>query len=431
MRTGLRRPRGWAAVVPGSVAVAAVGPDGGALSVTREQVNPGDYRLVTAVAGEDVWFHVLSLPTSEAKEVRQMLDLQMDSLTPLPLEDVVTGHEVLAVNGGESRVLVAVARKSAVNERVAALEAEGLPVEVVGVDVLAIWRGCREAGALAADEKLNAFVYLTATTAQIVVYSGGEPRAIRVVMAGAGEHDLLIAELQRTLLSLESATGVVTFATWDDELRSVAEQLRQRWPGMAECLAVGKVPGPLACLCRAAAVEGALNLLPEEWRERRSRAQRRALMVRAGAIAGVVYAVGLAVFLVAMLVQQSRVARVKSETAQLRPQYTAARQLHSTLVAMQLQLDDKYSALEVLREVSQLMPESLKLTGFTFKKDQTVTLRGQTPAAGTANEFIGRLERCAMFGAVKTVSVRTEGNLTKFEVVGTLKSATAGGATWR
>jgi hypothetical protein len=40
-----------------------------------------------------------------------------------------------------------------------------------------------------------------------------------------------------------------------------------------------------------------------------------------------------------------------------------------------------------------------------------------------ANEYIGRLEACPLFTSVKTVSVRTEGNLTKFEVVCVLKSA--------
>jgi hypothetical protein len=43
-----------------------------------------------------------------------------------------------------------------------------------------------------------------------------------------------------------------------------------------------------------------------------------------------------------------------------------------------------------------------------------------------ANDFISRLEKNALFAGVKTVSVRTEGNLTKFEVVCSLKSAVIG-----
>jgi hypothetical protein len=89
----------------------------------------------------------------------------------------------------------------------------------------------------------------------------------------------------------------------------------------------------------------------------------------------------------------------------------------------------------VLREVSQLQPDQLKLSGFGFKKDQSVSLRGQATSAINANEFISRLEKCPLFSAVKTVSVRTEGGLTKFEVVCTLASAGVGSATkgtaWR
>jgi hypothetical protein len=69
-----------------------------------------------------------------------------------------------------------------------------------------------------------------------------------------------------------------------------------------------------------------------------------------------------------------------------------------------------------------LLPEGVRLNGFNFKKSDRVTLRGETPSAALASEFIGRLERCPWFSGTKTVSMPTtpEG-LTKFEVVCTLK----------
>jgi hypothetical protein len=101
---------------------------------------------------------------------------------------------------------------------------------------------------------------------------------------------------------------------------------------------------------------------------------------------------------------------------------------------MQRQLDSTYSALEVLREVSVQMPDSIKLSNFNFRRDDTLSLRGQADAAPAVYDFIGRLEKCPLFASVKTETVRTEGaaGLTKFELLATLKpaAAKAQGAAW-
>jgi Tfp pilus assembly protein PilN len=442
----------WAAVLPREAAVDiavargnGAGPTidrqeslpGGveALSAARQQIDPGAHRIVTAVKGEDVWFHVLSLPTTVPKEVAQMLELQMDTLTPLPLEEVVYGFEPLGTTADATKVLVAIAAKAAVNERVEALEAAGLAPALVSVDTLALFRGAQRAGLLATDARLNALIEVTPTAGHIVLFSDGQPLSIRTVMV-SDDPQGLIAELQRTLITAQvehaREAGTVTFATWHEELRDAVEQLRRVWHGTAEALSNGRVPSPVACLCleAAAATGPQVNLLPDEWRvKRRSDRYRRSLVLAGIGLAGL-YVLALLAFLVAMAVEQSHVRSARARVEALRPAYSAARQLHGTLTAMKLQLDNKYSALEVLREVTRLMPDGVTLNGFAFKKDQNVTLRGQSASAVNANEFISRLEKSEFFASVKTVSVRTERNLTKFEVIGNLRS-NPGSTAWR
>src|ERR1019366_921793 len=52
----------------------------------RQQLDPRDHHIVTALGCEDVLCRALRLPTINEHELRQMLDLQIDQLTPLPLE---------------------------------------------------------------------------------------------------------------------------------------------------------------------------------------------------------------------------------------------------------------------------------------------------------------------------------------------------------
>jgi len=91
---------------------------------------------------------------------------------------------------------------------------------------------------------------------------------------------------------------------------------------------------------------------------------------------------------------------------------------------MSKQLDLKYSALEVLREVAVLLPDNVKLTSFVYKKDQAVTIKGQAPTPTLALDFQSRLEKCALFSEVKADRSATEaGGLTKFGLTCTLKTA--------
>jgi Tfp pilus assembly PilM family ATPase len=413
-----------------------------------QKLDPREHRIVTAIRGEDVLCQTLRLPATQMEELRQMLDLQIDNLTPLPVEEVVYSFEPLETTDSETRVLVVVAPKAAVNERVEVLEAAGFPPEVVGVDILALFRGFLRSQLLPVDERLNTFVQIGPTAANIIVHTHGVPVAIRSVMLGEASlgsvesRTALREELQRTQVAAEAdqpdhEIGRVVLATWSENLRADVEELARGWNGEAQCYTNGSVLSPGASLCVETAAADALrlNLLPDEWRQRRRVAQQRRRLIRGGIVLGAIYLLGLAVFLSLMGVRQSRLNEVKAKIAQSQKALNDARELNRLVVAMQKQLDTKYSALEVLRAVSDVMPENVKLNGFTFKRDLTVGLKAQAQSAAIANDFISRLERCALFSKVALVQMRTDlpaaGGLTKFDVACTLKSASPvpGGST--
>lgn len=458
----MNNARGWAAVVfsDAALAVATARPSGSdvnavqqtteplattveagdRLQITaqtlRQRVDLRDHRIVTAIPCEDVLCQTLRLPTTEAGELRQMLDLQIDNLTPLPLEEVVYSFEPLETFASETRVLVVVARKSTVNERVAALEAAGWPAEIVGIDALAVFRQLGRKGGLPADAKLNTLVLVGATAANIIVYSAGKVVAIRSVMLSGPEVDeaVLREEIQRTLVATEveratSEAGRTTFATWSEAVRPRLAELAKTWGG-AEFLTNGTSPDPALSVCVETATGGAaqLNLLPAEWRERRKKAGLRALLIRGAIGLAAVYVVVLLGLLGFMIFQQAQLRQVQGAIQKWQPSFLKARELSRTLATMQKQLDTKYSVLEVLREVTQLLPENVKFNGFSFKKDETVVLRGQAQSAALATDYISRLERSEMFSKVVPGNMRSEPGtgLTKFDVTCTLKSAAYG-----
>lgn len=407
----------------------------------RQKVDPAEHRVVMAVRCEDVLFQTLQLPTTAPGELKQMLDLQIDSLTPLPTEEVVFDFEPLEVTENQTRVLVAVARKDAVNARVEALENVGLPPEVVKVDALAVFRAMLQRQLLPHDDKLNLLVALTPTTANVIVHIAGKPFAIRSVLlepgallTGAGQAELR-EELQRTVVAMQAEypqreTGTVAFLAATEELRAAAELMADGWGITPEYFVNGSTPTLTFSLCleTGAGEQARLNLLPDEWRQRRHTAQMRRLMVRVGIALAVAYVLALSGFVTLMGVRRTQVRQVREEINRLQPEFAATKALRDELLAMQNQLNTKNSALEVMREVSLTLPETVKLSGFDYRKDLTVKMRGSGQSNSAVTEFISRLEKCPLFTAVKLPSpIRSDpSGLTRFDIVCTLKTATGG-----
>jgi hypothetical protein len=94
---------------------------------------------------------------------------------------------------------------------------------------------------------------------------------------------------------------------------------------------------------------------------------------------------------------------------------------------MRNQLDTKFSALEVLREITVRMPKEMQLSSFTFKKDITVSLKGQAPSAAIALDFQSKLQQSELFSKVSAGRMDTVAGLTKFDLTCTLKTAAGPG----
>jgi Tfp pilus assembly PilM family ATPase len=399
----------------------------------RQQFDPGEHRLVTSVDCEDVLCQILRLPATDPAELKQMLDLQIDNITPLPLEEVVYGFEPLDIVNGQTQVLVAIAPKAKVNRRVEALETAGLQAEVVSVDALAMFRALSQRNLLAADDNRNVLVMLHPATADVIVYSHGAILAVRSIVLGADSESTFREELQRTLVAAEAgqpqrARGSVIFLAQDERAQSFAQRVANGLNVATAFLTNGAVPSPGLSLCLECARAEAppLNLLPDEWRQKRQEIAFRRRLIRGGIAVAVAYALALAVFLTFLTARNSHLSRVTKAINDRQAEFHRAKALQSELLAMTKQLDTKHSALEVLREVSVLLPENVKLTSFVYKKDQNITLKGQAPTATLALDYQSRLEKSDLFSKVVAERSATEaGGLTKFGLTCTLKTAAA------
>ncbi|MCX6909983.1 MAG: pilus assembly protein PilM, partial [Verrucomicrobia bacterium] len=86
----------------------------------------------------DAFCRLVTLPTAAEAELRPMLEMQLENLSPLPTEQVVSGFEVVRKTEKQTDLLVAIARRDAVVERLELLRQAGLAVETLDLDALAL-----------------------------------------------------------------------------------------------------------------------------------------------------------------------------------------------------------------------------------------------------------------------------------------------------
>ncbi len=398
-----------------------------------DALRPTKPEVITGLPCEQVLCRTIRLPATADDELKQMLALQIDQLTPVPLEDVVYDYETLAHVDGETLVLVAIAPKGVVNEQVSQFEDAGLQIKRVSIDALGLYRAFLQSGIIDRDNRLNSLVLLEPGMAHILVHTEGWPLMVRSLycdVESAALPEFLYHEVRSTELSVQAdwsgrEMGTLRIAATTPALAAQASALADSWDLTEFLVPQEAVPSPARCLCPDASPGRRFNLLPAEWGQRRQAARTKRLIARCLAGVGVAYLLALGGFALFRQIQNMRISSVQGEIMQLEPDYQSARQLNSELIAMQKQLDTRFSSLDILREVSALMSDQIKLTKFDFDRDQKVYLKGQANAAQVVYNLISGMKESELFGNVELTGpgVRTQGSSVTFELVATLSSA--------
>src|ERR1019366_8753579 len=184
---------------------------------------------------------------------------------------------------------------------------------------------------------------------------------------------VLREELQRTFVAAEAgqperAMGGVIFLAPGEELKAFAEKVANGLNAQSSFLTNGAVPSAALSLCLqyATGETAQLNLLPEEWRQKRQTMALRRRLIRGAIAVGIVYVLALAVFLTLLAIKNAHLNGIMRETKNRQADFVTARQTEGQLIAMRNQLDTKFSALEVLREITVRMPKEMQLNSFAF-----------------------------------------------------------------
>lgn len=332
-----------------------------------------------------VFLRTLQMPECEAAELRQMLEFQLEKVSPLPVGQIVWSYETIpSAEEGQITALAIVAEAAAVETHLEELEGAGYQPDRLEVP----W--CHE------------LLTLDFGADQLWIRLGKQGEGVVVLSAWILNQTLRHAALARlpdTEEGRQSLAKQLERTAWTGEMEGWLRRwppinLRrppecdggwsdalQFWPASPAQMQSAPPPRELAVLSAQRAVRGEsqANLLPETRRTRYRQQHVDRMWMRGIGGAILLYAFGVIVYLAVLEWTRRESDQLQAQARTTALAYTNVLKLQAKVEVLQEQMDLKFSALECLLEVSKALPAELTLADFNFT-GKTLTIHGTVPA---------------------------------------------------
>lgn len=331
---------------------------------------------------DQVFLRVIHLPSNDFNELSAMVELQVEKLSPLPVNQIVWSLE-LGPRHGENlqTVIVLIAARSQVEEFLGKIETEGYFADRLELPFLH--------ELLSASIEDNS-VWVRPMSLEgrnlcfVAWWCGGTLQQLQMLRLPetSDPSKLLVEELTKTAWAAEMEGWLTPrlrcHLVSEGDLSVKIEPGLREWSGQPVAPSASIEQPALAELSarRAAQEETKANLLPTEFGTRyHQQFVDRLWMTGLGAVLGA-YLIGVLVYFGALQMLKFKQYQVEKQVANLSADYTNAVKLKARGEVLQNQLNLKYAALDCLRVASERLLGGLTLTHFSFAKGQSLRLEG-------------------------------------------------------
>jgi len=385
---------------------------------------------------------ILELPSADPSELKSMVDLQMDQISPYPIDQLTVSYEVLLQTPTHSRVLAVAAQRKLVDTLGDLFKNEKVYIRSLDAEVLAWWSLLLAHGQVPCQGRV-VILLEEHTEFSMIVVDEGYPVCFRSMelFHRFTDPDVmreLAGEVSYTLLALEAEYGhqeSCALEIWSEaEIPPpLVDLLAAECGGTVQLHDLSSIP-PVSEGLALRTVQRRLHhveLIPREWIE----LQRRKRLVQVATIASIavlsLWLAAVAVMGAVFSFRQAAFNRLSREAARYEQPARAAQAARGEMLSLEKYADRSHSALECLREITEALPDGVEIASFTFKKGEAVSLRGSSERTEAIYDFFQKLGGSALFTGVKDqpVSTRTvkDRRVSTFSLTAELPKPEAGG----
>ena len=382
-------------------------------------------KLRVLASGEESREAVLALPLSRLLVKLLRVSAEEDPVTvatpllqgqsPFPDEPLTVSCETVCEEESGRVVIAAALPESAADDIGEALDAAKL--NVVRIDSLALGQLRGVWNALGESKGRRMVVLRSADCLSLFVLDGDRPSAIRAIVDSAE----IRREVMLSLLEAEDFGGsrkleeIVVVQSEPEPAAEGAESAEASEAVGAEevekpaidvqeevletfapvrTLTVGR-DAALVGVQERSEDAGALNALPESWRELLEETRFKAKLVKYLAIAGGLWALIMVVLFGVPLVFGFMTDYQKGLSKQHARQYQEVSAMKEKVMLVKKYSDHARGALEIMKAISDRLPEGVTLTSWTYKRDEGVRVSGESDTAEATYAFKDAIDEMA------------------------------------
>ena len=395
---------------------------------------------------------LFSLPSTDPKEIRDIVDLPAEKHTPYAKEEILTDFKILdRERTGYSRVLLVIAHQDVVHRSVSLVDASGWTLERVGCELegLVTWLGLVKkaaGGKPAAGASL--IVDVDANNTILLIVHRGQPQFQRSLATGmtqleddparAGER--MVGELQRSIEAWEAEGGTVkvqevlvtgpvaklgALKAQVERGLSLPVSLVPPWQGCALSdnakASLQRLPDvSFASLIGLAADAGELDLTPPATKLRLAFETRAKALVLLGCQCIAAFILLSLLFIGRAQKEERYHGKLKALYERTARQAGAVEQAAKQLQFVEDQMRQQGKLLQAVDTLAKRSPPEIAWTSLSYTHRESVVLAGVADQLPKVYEFSGSIASAPDFGAVEArrVAKRKAGeeDVTDFEL---------------
>jgi len=366
---------------------------------------------VLSVSSEHAMIVVVPFPiVEEDDELEGMVTLHVDRISPYPMEKTYFGYEVVDQVSDKLLVLIAIVpvdflEKIKPNLKVCKADLKRIEVSCLGwLKLILSLGGLHKHGR-------QLFVLIDSEFPEVLLFQNGSLVAVRSLKRIVDDRkenleDEILTELSQLILSFELEQGAielipeVTYVFAPDDVNSaVYTKLADSDLYKGGILNISEF-GDLskAVVERNSGIAKSLmDITPDIWIAEKNTLKLRNQFIYAGVIVFLVWLFIVVGFVMGFSYQSKRVNQLRAFNAKLEPQAGLVMSVSRRATEMERYVDNRISSLECLREISELLPEGVELTAFSYKKTDGVRIAGMADNVNMVYEFKDKLDSSNLF----------------------------------
>lgn len=414
-----------------------------AVARTFKDLNLNKENVITYIPRHLVTVRILEFPSTDIKEINEMVSLQVGKQTPYSKEEIFSAHKILHSNRqGYTKVMLVIARRNLIAERISTLQSAGIEVEKVGVSTEGVYNWFSVA--YLADIRFDAqqaciLLDVDSNYSDFIVIRKEGMVFTRSLLIGANQlreeldkwQDKLIEEIRHSIELYQSEEKAVKIAKIfisgaGKKINGLNDLLSTKLEIPAEATVSTKnmrikedvdlLRDPNLDFISVCALFGmaikhkemGLDLTPPELRiQRRMEEKRKQLMLTGILFTSIVMVMSL-LLLVNIYAKNAYLALLKEKISKIESDAVDVEKMRTRINTIEKRLDAKAASINVLIEIYRLTPREIYLTNINIEEKDKTAIRGRANAMSDVFKYVTTLEASDIFYNVNATYITTK-----------------------